>query len=98
ASDRVAFTRSDFQHAPDLYVSSFPKVDAERVTDHNPQVQQLALGRSEVIRWRGRDGMEIEGILLYPVGYQAGAACSPNCLNSRRTFRSLVTGVSAQRQ
>ncbi|HTA67432.1 MAG TPA: hypothetical protein VK776_04115, partial [Bryobacteraceae bacterium] len=72
AGDRVAFTRSDFQHAPDLYVSSFPKVDAERVTDHNPQVAQLELGRSEVIRWRGKDGMEVEGILLYPVGYQAG--------------------------
>lgn len=72
AGDRVAFTRSDFQHAPDLYVSSFPKFDAERVTDHNPQVAQLELGRSEVIRWRGKDGMEIEGILLYPVGYQAG--------------------------
>ena len=38
AGDRVAFTRSDLQHAPDLYVSSFPKVDAQRVTDHNPQV------------------------------------------------------------
>jgi dipeptidyl aminopeptidase/acylaminoacyl peptidase len=72
AGDRIAFTRSDFQHAPDLYVSSFPKVDAERVTDHNPQVAQLELGRSEVIRWRGKDGAEIEGILLYPVGYQAG--------------------------
>jgi dipeptidyl aminopeptidase/acylaminoacyl peptidase len=72
AGDRAAFTRSDFQHAPDLYVSAFPKVDAERVTDHNPQVAQLELGRSEVVRWRGKDGTEIEGILLYPVGYQAG--------------------------
>jgi dipeptidyl aminopeptidase/acylaminoacyl peptidase len=72
AGDRVAFTRSDLQHAPDLYVSSFPKLDAQRVTDHNPQVQQLELGRSEVISWRGKDGMPIEGILLYPVGYQTG--------------------------
>jgi dipeptidyl aminopeptidase/acylaminoacyl peptidase len=60
------------QHAPDLYVSSFPRVDAQRVTDHNPQVAQLELGRSEVVRWRAKDGAEIEGILIYPVGYQAG--------------------------
>ena len=72
ASDRVAFTRSDLQHAPDLYVSSFPRVDAQRVTDHNPQVRDLQLGRSEVIRWRGKDGLEIEGIVIYPTGYQAG--------------------------
>ena len=72
AGDRVAFTRSDLQHPTDLYVSSFPRVDAQRVTDHNPQVAQLELGRSEVIRWRAKDGLEIEGILIYPVGYQPG--------------------------
>jgi Tol biopolymer transport system component len=32
AGDRVAFTRSDLQHAPDLYVSAFPRIDAQRVT------------------------------------------------------------------
>jgi len=71
AGDRVAFTRSDLEHAPDLYVSAFPQLDAERVTDHNPQVRELELGRSELLRWRGKDGVEIEGILIYPVGYQA---------------------------
>jgi dipeptidyl aminopeptidase/acylaminoacyl peptidase len=70
--DRVAFTRSDLEHAPDLYVSSFPQMDAQRVTDHNPQVRELELGRSELIRWRAKDGAEIEGILVYPVGYHAG--------------------------
>ena len=39
AGDLVAFTHSDFEHAPDLYVSSFPRFDAQRVTDHNPQVR-----------------------------------------------------------
>ncbi len=72
AADRVAFTRSDLQHAPDLYVSAFPKLDPQRVTDHNPLVRELALGKSEVIHWRGKDGLDIEGILIYPVGYQAG--------------------------
>ena len=43
-----------------------------RITDVNPQVRQLALGRGEVFRWKGRDGKEIEGLLLYPVGYQEG--------------------------
>jgi len=72
ACDRMAFTRSDLQHAPDVYVSAFPRVDAQRITDHNPQVRDLELGRSEVVRWRGKDGMEIEGLLIYPVGYRAG--------------------------
>jgi dipeptidyl aminopeptidase/acylaminoacyl peptidase len=29
-------------------------------------------GRTEVIRWKGPDGLEIEGLLTYPVGYEKG--------------------------
>ncbi len=72
AADRVAFARSDLQHPPELYVSGFPKLDAQRVTDHNSMVSELALGKSEVVHWRGKDGMDLEGILIYPAGYQAG--------------------------
>jgi dipeptidyl aminopeptidase/acylaminoacyl peptidase len=69
---RMAFSGSDLQRAPDLYVSAFPKVSAERVTDHNPLLRDIALGRSEVIRWSGKDGLALEGVLIYPVGYQTG--------------------------
>ncbi len=35
-------------------------------------MRELAVGASEVIRWKSKDGMEIEGIVIYPVGYQPG--------------------------
>jgi dipeptidyl aminopeptidase/acylaminoacyl peptidase len=72
AGDRVAFTRSDLEHPAEVYVSSFPNVDAKRLTDTNPQLQAIALGKGEVIRWKGADGMDIEGVLIYPVGYEPG--------------------------
>lgn len=31
------------------------------------------LPRQEAVRWRGRGGVEIEGLLAYPVGHEAGA-------------------------
>jgi dipeptidyl aminopeptidase/acylaminoacyl peptidase len=31
-----------------------------------------ALGKTEVIRWKSVDGMEIEGLLTYPVDYKSG--------------------------
>jgi len=70
--DKVAFTRGDLQHPADVYVSSFPSLNPVKLTDHNPQLKDVALGRGEVIRWKSKDGMEIEGILIYPVGYTAG--------------------------
>ncbi len=30
------------------------------------------LGRTELIRWKSKDGLEIEGLLTYPVEYRAG--------------------------
>lgn len=72
AGDRVALTRSDLQSPAEVFVSPFPSVDAKRITDTNPQVRELALGRGEAIRWKSSDGMEIEGVLIYPAGYEAG--------------------------
>jgi dipeptidyl aminopeptidase/acylaminoacyl peptidase len=68
----VAFTRSGLEHPADVCVSSLQNFNPVKLTDHNPQLKNIALGRGEVIRWKSKDGMEIEGILIYPVGYTSG--------------------------
>ena len=69
----IAFTKSDTQHPEDVYVAkALPIADPVKLTDHNPKVRELSLGSSEVIRWKSKDGMEIEGLVIYPVGYQQG--------------------------
>jgi dipeptidyl aminopeptidase/acylaminoacyl peptidase len=42
------------------------------LTHLNPQIDEFALGQVEAIKWRSNDGTEIEGLLVYPVGYQTG--------------------------
>jgi dipeptidyl aminopeptidase/acylaminoacyl peptidase len=69
----IAFTFEDLQHPADVYVASVANVGTPtKLTDHNPQIRSYALGKSEVVRWKSKDGMEIEGILVYPVDYTAG--------------------------
>ena len=69
----MAFTIEDTQHPADVQVaSSAGEFAPVRRTDHNPQVREFALGRSEVVRWKSKDGMDVEGILVYPVDYQPG--------------------------
>jgi dipeptidyl aminopeptidase/acylaminoacyl peptidase len=73
--DRSSFavTFQDVQHAADVHVGTMANpASLARVTDHNPQIRSLALGKSETIRWKSKDGMEIEGILVYPVDFQPG--------------------------
>ncbi len=69
---RIAFTHSSLQNPAEVYLSAFPQLEPVKLTDHNPQLKEIALGRGEVIRWKSKDGMEIEGLLIYPVGYEAG--------------------------
>jgi dipeptidyl aminopeptidase/acylaminoacyl peptidase len=43
------------------------------LTRLNPQIESLTLGQVDAVKWNSNDGTEVEGILVYPVGYQTGA-------------------------
>jgi dipeptidyl aminopeptidase/acylaminoacyl peptidase len=44
-----------------------------QLTDANPQIRGFALGDEEEINWKSTDGKTVGGILIRPVGYQAGS-------------------------
>ncbi|MBK8571236.1 MAG: prolyl oligopeptidase family serine peptidase [Holophagaceae bacterium] len=60
----------------DLYVAKPETVGSAaawvKVSDSNPQVAKLALGSTETVRWKARDGVEVEGLLIKPLGYEKG--------------------------
>jgi len=43
-----------------------------QMTDVNPQVRGFQLGEQEEITWKSKDGRAVGGVLVKPVGYQAG--------------------------
>jgi dipeptidyl aminopeptidase/acylaminoacyl peptidase len=68
---------SDSQTPPTLFtVDSVDKVSGRsnwrQLTDANPQVRGFALGQEEEISWKSKDGTMVGGVLVRPVGYQAG--------------------------
>ncbi len=42
------------------------------ITDINPDLKTKTLAKQELIRFTARDGMEIEGLLMYPLDYTQG--------------------------
>jgi len=44
----------------------------KKLTNINPFLSDRKLGKQEVFKYAARDGREIEGILMYPVGYELG--------------------------
>ncbi|MBT3324869.1 MAG: S9 family peptidase [Gemmatimonadales bacterium] len=43
-----------------------------QLTDINPQVRDFQLGEQVEVEWTSTDGKTVGGVLVYPVGYQAG--------------------------
>ena len=48
------------------------KSELKKVTRLNPWLEEKLLGKQEVIRYKARDGVEIEGILIHPVNHETG--------------------------
>jgi len=70
-----AFTASTLSIPGDLYFWQSGLKSPKRLTSINPWVAERTLGKQEVIRYKARDGVEIEGLLVYPVDYKQGSTC-----------------------
>lgn len=66
------FVRQTSDTPGDAYIASVSDFTPVQITRVNADVKLPPMGRTEVIRWKSKDGKEIEGLLTYPVGYQAG--------------------------
>jgi dipeptidyl aminopeptidase/acylaminoacyl peptidase len=79
-TDRIAYLKEDPTRPADVWVASINAgakgnqiiSNARQLTRMNPQADGFALGRVEIIRWKSsKDGREIEGVLVYPMDYDA---------------------------
>ncbi|HEU4520411.1 MAG TPA: S9 family peptidase, partial [Thermoanaerobaculia bacterium] len=73
ASGRMAFVYQDLDSPPEVHISSVDRFDPRPLTDHNRVYQDRLLGPTRLVRWKNpKDGLEIEGLLTLPVGYEPG--------------------------
>ena len=68
----VAVIGHSSNHPPELFVIKDFGAESERMTNVNSWIDELRLSRQEPIRWRARDGLDLEGVLIYPIGYVEG--------------------------
>ncbi len=71
AAGRHVFTLNGSESPGEVWIldSSAP-TQVTRVSDH--LIREFRLPRQEAIRWKGKDGVEVEGLLFYPLDYRAG--------------------------
>ena len=66
-------TTSSSQRPTELYVATADFRSPRALTDQNAWLTGYSLAASEVVKWKSKDGMEVEGVLTRPVGYSPGA-------------------------
>lgn len=60
------------EHPAEVFVQGPDDKSPRRLTNSNPWLADLRLARQEVITWKARDGLALEGVLIYPLNYEPG--------------------------
>jgi len=72
-NDRAVFVKQSMTESPELYVSSLTRFAPRKLTSRTERFASKQPGETKLIRWKNpKDGLEIEGLLTLPLGYQAG--------------------------
>ncbi|MFN7994249.1 MAG: S9 family peptidase [Bryobacteraceae bacterium] len=72
AGTMLGFAAESWDRAPEAFVLKIGQKDPQKVSRANVDLPRLPLGETKKITWKAGDGLDIEGLLTYPVGYQAG--------------------------
>lgn len=67
----VAYVQQSATSPGDVFVA-VNHAAPRRLTTMNPQTKDFELGATEILHWKSSDGWPVEGMLVKPVGYEAG--------------------------
>lgn len=68
----VGFSAETAGRAPEAFQTRIDRWEPVAVSRVNHDLPAGPPGRTEVIRWKSPDGLEIEGLLTYPAAYELG--------------------------
>ena len=73
AADRHVFQRDEAANAGDVWMMAAARRPAvARDVSLRPLAKDFKLPKQESVEWKGADGVTVEGLLYYPLDYQAG--------------------------
>ncbi len=73
-SDGHAFgwVRQTAAEPPEVWAGNIGQNSQVKISSANADVAKMPVGKTELIKWKSKDGREIEGLLTYPTNYVAG--------------------------
>ena len=71
-ADRFIFSRERGDDSPDLFVGNGDLRKAKQLTKTNVFQKEYLWGRSELVDFKNKNGVALQGMLTYPANYQKG--------------------------
>ncbi|MDB4331553.1 S9 family peptidase [bacterium] len=72
SAENLALVGNSPTHPNEVFLRGSKDGSVTRLTDHNPWLKDRQFGRQTAISWTARDGLSLQGVLVYPIGYQEG--------------------------
>lgn len=69
---KLLFTGNSLSTPGEVFMADVDGSDIQHILSPTNQMEDFELARAELLTWEGADGWEIEGILTYPLEYEAG--------------------------
>jgi dipeptidyl aminopeptidase/acylaminoacyl peptidase len=69
---QLALRANSSSHPGEVYLADPSNDVLERLTESNPWLDGVSLARQTVVRYPAADGLEIEGLLIWPLDYREG--------------------------
>jgi dipeptidyl aminopeptidase/acylaminoacyl peptidase len=68
----LALAANTYKHHNEVFVCPLVTKKMTRLTNSNPELDNLRFAGTKEISWKAKDGLEITGLLMLPLDYQPG--------------------------
>jgi dipeptidyl aminopeptidase/acylaminoacyl peptidase len=73
-ADKIIYTRESFEEFPDIWISDLHFTSPQKITNVNPQKEELLWGTSELVEWESLDGTRLQGVVIKPENFDIDSA------------------------
>lgn len=70
--NNIYLAGNTWQHPNELFHLDIKKSQLSKLSNHNSFLEKVKLAKQEKISYQARDGMRVDGVLIYPLNYEEG--------------------------
>ena len=69
-SKKIVFVKQELDKPSEVFISGLNTINPKQISNFNPTKDFPKLAKTEIITWKSKDGLEIEGLITYPTKYK----------------------------